>query len=334
MFGAVFGAFRAISVLFAGLAFAACAQAQAVEFKTLTIKVGYGAGGNYDLTSRMVARHLGQFLPGNPDIIVQNVPGGGSLKLTKMMLGSEPADGSVIASVGEAMPFAPVLDSANANFDPLSMQWVGALSSEPCLCLTTKSSGIDTVEKFLAGDFLMGASGRSSSSYIIAAMVKNGLHAKFGIVTGFEGSADITLAAQRGEVAGFCAQAYYSIADQLADFNLIGTFGPGTVTAAPALLRFSTQIKDPVMRKAAELIESSRSFYLPLFAPPGTPKETLDTLRKAYVEMSKDPDFLADAAKLNGLSIKVTTGEEIAARVAEQLKADPAVFEAARNLVK
>ncbi|MEO5755326.1 MAG: hypothetical protein ABIQ51_00570 [Mesorhizobium sp.] len=305
-----------------------------MEFKTVTIKVGYGAGGNYDLSSRLVARHLGRFLPGNPDVIVQNVPGGGSLKLTKMMLGSEPADGSVIGSVSEAMPFAPVLDPANADFDPLSMQWIGALSAEPSLCVTTKSSGIDTMEKFLRSDILLGASGKSSLTYIFAAVIKNGLQAKFGIVTGFEGSAEITVASQRGEIAGLCALAYYNVADKLNDFNIIGTFGPSTIPEAPTLPKFSEQIKDPLTRQAAQLIESSREFHLPLIAPPGTPKETLEALRKAYADMGKDPDFLADAAKLGGLTIKITTGEEIAALVADKLKADPAVFDAARNLVK
>ena len=313
---------------------AGLAAAQAVEFKTITIKVGYGAGGNYDLSSRLIARHLGRFLPGHPDIIVQNVPGGGSLKLTKMMLGSEPADGSVIASVSEAMPFAPTFDPANANFDPLTMQWIGALSSEPCLCVTSKASGIDTAEKFLTQEFLIGASGKNSLSYIAAAMVKNGLNAKFGIVTGFEGSADILVASQRGEVAGLCALPYYGIADKLDQFNILGTIGPGTVAAAPTLPRFSEQIKDPLTRRAAEFIEFSRGFYLPLMAPPGIPRDTLDALRKAYVDMSKDPDFLADAVKMGGITVDITPGEEIAARVAQELKADPAVFEAARNLLK
>ena len=80
----------------ASLSWVTCPPAQAVEFQTITIKVGYGAGGGYDQTSRLIARHLGRFLPGQPNIIVQNVPGGGSLKLTKMLVGSEPADGSVI----------------------------------------------------------------------------------------------------------------------------------------------------------------------------------------------------------------------------------------------
>ncbi|PDQ19540.1 hypothetical protein CN311_18950 [Mesorhizobium sanjuanii] len=323
------GAFFAV-----GIAFAMCLQAQAVEFTTVTIKVGYGAGGNYDLTSRLVARHLGRFLPGNPSVVVQNVPGGGSLKLTKMMLGSEPADGSVIASVSEAMPFAPVLDPANADFDPLSMQWIGSLSKEPSICITTKSSGIDTMDKFLQSEFLLGASGKSSLTYILAAVVKNGLPAKFGIVTGFDGIAEIMVASERGEVAGLCALVYYNVADKLDEFNVIGTFGPGTVSGAPALPRFSDQIKDPVKHQAAVLIESSRNFHLPLMAPPGTPKETLDSLRRAYVDMSKDPEFLADAAKPGDLTINITTGEEIGKFVADQLKADPAVFEAARNLAK
>ncbi|CCV10373.1 hypothetical protein [Mesorhizobium sp. STM 4661] len=318
----------------AGIAFAMGLQAQAAEFTTVTIKVGYGAGGNYDLTSRLVARHLGRFLPGNPSVLVQNVPGGGSLKLTKMMLGSEPADGSVIASVSEAMPFAPVLDPANADFDPLSMQWIGSLSKEPSICITTKSSGIDTMEKFLQSDFLLGASGKSSLTYIFAALVKNGLNAKFKIVTGFDGSAEIMVASQRGEVAGVCALVYYNVADKPGEFNVIGRFGAGTIPAAPTLPQFSDQIKDPVIRQAAVLIESSRDFHLPLIVPPGTPRETLDILRKAYVDMSKDPEFLADAAKLGSLSLDITTGEEITKLVADQLKADPAVLEAARNLVK
>lgn len=321
-------------LLVAGIAFAMCLQAQAVEFTTVTIKVGYGAGGNYDLSSRLVARHLGRFLPGKPSVVVQNVPGGGSLKLTKMMLASEPADGTVIGSVSEAMPFAPVLDPANADFDPLSMQWIGALTKEPSICITTKSSGIDTMEKFLQSDFLLGASGKSSLTYILAAVVRNGLNARFKIVTGFDGSAEIMVASQRGEVAGVCALVYHNVADKPGEFNVIGRFGPGTIPEAPTLPKFSDQIKDPVIRQAAVLIESSRNFHLPLIVPPETPRETLEILRKAYADMGKDPEFLADAARQDGLNIDITTGEEITKLVADQLKAGPAVLEAARNLAK
>ena len=126
----IFGRLLALFAV-ASLSWVTCPPAQAVEFQTITIKVGYGAGGGYDQTSRLIARHLGRFLPGQPNIIVQNVPGGGSLKLTKMLVGSEPADGSVIASISEAMFYAPILDPENATFDPLALQWIGSLVDDP-----------------------------------------------------------------------------------------------------------------------------------------------------------------------------------------------------------
>jgi tripartite-type tricarboxylate transporter receptor subunit TctC len=151
-------------LLVLGILVASFAAASAVEFKTITLKVGYGAGGTYDLSSRLVARHLGKHLPGNPNIVVQNVPGGGSLKLAKLMLGSEPADGSVVAAIGPAIAFAPTLDPQNADFDPLQIVWLGSLSNEPAFCVTKKGSGIDTLEKFLSETFHIGASGKMSAT--------------------------------------------------------------------------------------------------------------------------------------------------------------------------
>ncbi|MER8852919.1 hypothetical protein NKI51_18850 [Mesorhizobium australicum] len=327
-------ALRAVPFLAASIVFAMGAQAQAVEFKTITIKVGYGPGGGYDQTSRLIARHFGRFLPGNPDIVVQNVPGGGSLKLTKMVLGSEPSDGSVIASVSEAMSYAPVLDPQNANFDPLALQWIGSLVNEPAYCLTAKSSGVDTMDKFLRSDFLIGATGKSSVTYIFAALVKNGLKAKFKIVTGFEGTADIELAMQRGEIAGMCGVSSYNISGNRDTLNLIGTFGSGTVAGKEKLIRFSDKIEDTKVREAAALIETTLQFHHPLVVPPGTPKETVEALRKGYMEMVRDPAFLADVGKLSEMTVNATSGEDISRLVSKQLKVDPNVFETARNLVK
>lgn len=331
MLATIVGALRALCVLVTGLVLGTCVQARAVEFKTITIKVGYGPGGGYDRTSRLIARHLGRFLPGNPDIAVQNVPGGGSLKLTKMVLGSEPADGSVIASVSEAMSYAPVLDPQNANFDPLALQWIGSLVNEPAYCMTAKSSGIDTMDKFLQSDFLIGATGKSSVTYIFAALVKNGLKAKFKIVTGFEGTADIQLAMERGEIAGMCGVSSYNISGNRDTLDLIGTFGSGIVAGKE---RFTAKIEDAKVREAAELIETALHFHHPLVVPPGTPKETVEALRKGYMEMITDPAFLADIGKLGEMTVNATSGEDISRLVALQLKVDPDVFETARNLVK
>lgn len=324
----IFGRLLALFAV-ASLSWVTCPPAQAVEFQTITIKVGYGAGGGYDQTSRLIARHLGRFLPGQPNIIVQNVPGGGSLKLTKMLVGSEPADGSVIASISEAMFYAPILDPENATFDPLALQWIGSLVDDPAYCLTTKRSGIDTMEKFLQSDFLIGSTGKNSTTYIFAALAKNGMKASYKIVTGFEGTADIELAMQRGEIAGMCGVSSSLLRSDRDAINIIGMFGQGG-----SVPRLTESIVDPTARQAADLIESALHIHHPLVAPPGTPKETVDALRKAYAEMAADPDFLADATKLGDLTIKPTSGEAISQLVARQLKATPAVFAAARELVK
>jgi tripartite-type tricarboxylate transporter receptor subunit TctC len=309
--------------------------ATAVEFKTITLKVGYGAGGTYDLSSRLVARHLGKFLPGKPDIVVQNVPGGGSLKLVKLMLGSEPADGSVIASVGPTMAFAPTLDPENADFDASKIVWLGSLSNEPGFCVTTKSSGIDTLEKFLTGSFNIGASGKSSTTYQQAALVRKGLGAKFDIVTGFDGVAEIELAMERGELAGHCvATATELVKKGMAErVNVIGSFGSHAAAEFPDVPRFSAAISDPIARSAAELVEAARDVNYPLMVPPGTPEATVEALRKAYAEMTADPAFVAEVRSIGEFAFAPTAGEEMAKLVAAHLKAEAAVLEAARALV-
>jgi tripartite-type tricarboxylate transporter receptor subunit TctC len=311
------------------------ATATAVEFKTLTLKVGYGAGGTYDLSSRLVARHLGNFLPGKPDIVVQNVAGGGGLKLTKLMLGSEPADGSVIASIGPTMAFAPTLDPQNVDFDASQIVWLGSLSNEPAFCVTTKSSGVDTLEKFLSESFHIGASGKASTTYQQAAMVRNGLGAKFDIVTGFDGVAEIELAMERGELAGHCSASATDLLKKgmIERVNVIGRFGSSAPAELADVPRFSAGISDPVQKSAAELVESARDINYPLMAPPGTPAEIVEALRKGYAEMTADPAFVAEVQAIGEFEFAPMTGADMAKIVADHLAAEAAVLEAARALV-
>jgi hypothetical protein len=157
------------------------------------------------------------------------------------------------------------------------------------------------------------------------------MKARYKIVTGFEGTADIELAMQRGEIAGMCGVSSSLLRSDRDTINIIGMFGQGGSGSAPSLTQ---TIADPTARQAADLLESALHIHHPLVAPPGTPKETLDTLRKAYTEMASDPGFLAEATKLGDLTVKPTSGEAISELVAQRLKATPAVFAAARELVK
>jgi len=312
------------------------AVSPAAEFKTITLKVGYGAGGTYDLSSRLVARYLGNFLPGKPEIVVQNVPGGGSLKLTKLMLGSEPADGSVIASIGPGMAFAPTLDPGNADFDASAIIWLGSLSNEPAFCVTRKASGIDTMEKFLGSSFHIGASGKNSATYLQAAMVLRGLGAKFDIVTGFDGVAEIELAMERGELAGHCSASATDLLKKgmMDRVNVIGRLGSSAPAELSQVPRFSAAISDPVVRSGAELIESARDINYPLMVPPGTPDDTIAALRNAYSAMAMDAAFVAEVQSIGEFVFAPTSGAEMSKIVEGHLEADAAVLEAARALVK
>lgn len=312
------------------------APALAFDARTVTIKVGFGAGGSYDMASRLVARHIGRFLPGNPGVIVQNVPGGGSMRLTQLMLGAEPADGSVIGFVASSMAYAPLLDPANAAYDPLGLKWIGSLARGENMCVLLRPSGIDTIGKFVNEKFLLGASGKNSTTYILAALARNTLGAKFGIITGFDGVADIELAMHRGEIAGHCVASPGDLDrnDLRARVHTIVGFGSKDLQGYESLPRLRELIDDPMMRKAIELVEAGVDHSLPLVAPVGTPPETVAVLRAAFDAMVVDPAFVEDAGRVSDFILQPASGAVLEDIIRANFASDPATFEAARNLVK
>ncbi|PWW03498.1 tripartite-type tricarboxylate transporter receptor subunit TctC [Hoeflea marina] len=309
--------------------------APALAEGSVTLKVGYGPGGGYDLMARFVAEHLGGFLPGHPDIVVQNVDGAGSLKLAMMMVGSEPKDGSVIALINPVVAFATVSTPELASFDANSLGWIGSLSGSPQLCTVSRNSPIETVEDFLGRDFILGASGKSSTTYVMAALVKNALHARFSLVTGFKGLAEIGLASERGEIAGSCGNSLTAYtAGGLSQTNrIIGQWALEVPESMKDIPSFLELITDPVDHAAAKLIVDTLRFQHPLHLPPGTPPDIVETYRKAFDAMVADPGFRADAASRK-LVLNAKSGETVAGIVRALTGADKAVIDRAGELSK
>jgi tripartite-type tricarboxylate transporter receptor subunit TctC len=322
--------------LLAALSLCLAAPAWAFDAKTVTIKAGFGAGGSYDMAARLVARHIGRFLPGNPTVIVQNVPGGGSMRLTQLMLGAEPTDGSVIAAIAAGMAYAPALDPANAIYDPLDLKWIGSLARGENMCVLVRSAGIDTIDKFVHEKFLLGASGKNSTTYILAALARSALGAQFDIITGFDGVADIELAMHRGEIAGHCVASPGDLDrnDLRAQVHVVAGFGSSDLEGYESVPRLRELTDDPVTREAVELVEAGIDYSLPLVAPAGTPPETLATLRAAFDAMTVDPAFVEDAGRVGDFILRPTSGAILEDIIRTNLAADPAVLEIARNLVK
>ncbi|PWW03500.1 tripartite-type tricarboxylate transporter receptor subunit TctC [Hoeflea marina] len=303
--------------------------------ETVTLKVGYGPGGGFDTAARFVAEHLGAHLPGHPEVAVQNVDGAGSLKLARMLAGTEPKDGSVIGLINPSLVIATVTDPGLTGFDANSLNWIGSLSASPTVCLVGKASAIASVDEFLGGEFLLGASGKASSSYVMAALVKNSLHARFRLVTGFKGSAEINLAIERGEIEGWCGTSLTSYHATGAErtMRLIGRLDfstSGETADLPALL---DRIADGVDRDAAGLVIGYLAFQLPLVLPAGTPPDIVDTHRRAFDAMIADPAFV-EAALRRDIRLSPKNGASVEAIVRGLTDASPAIVARAAELIR
>jgi len=310
--------------------------AQEFEAKSIDLRIGYSAGGGYDRFGRLVASHLGKHLPGNPTIIPQNEPGGGSLKLTKLIAVSTVNDGSLLAIANPTMATISLLLPESADFDPTQLTWIGSLTKSSSLCVTGKESGIATLEDFLTKEFVLGATGKFDATYQFAALVKRLFDAKYEIVAGYPGSNDIMLATERGEVQGRCGTSWDSLKKSAFrdNVNMIGQI----VTSSPAELQsvplFISKVKsDDPRLVAAEFLMKPLAISYPFFAPPGLSDEQTRTLRAAFDAMTRDQDFRAEAEKL-GLDLDPTSGADVQDLVRQLNSVGTDVVETAKELVQ
>ena len=324
--------FRSAIRAFCGLVLLAYASPGVAN--SVTIKVGYSAGGAYDTYARLVARHLPRYIDGQPDVIVQNVPGAGSMKLARMLLASEPADGSVIGMFNASIATAPILDPNAEGLDVEGFQWIGALARQPSLCVVAKSSEVATIEDFTAREMFIGSTGKASQTYLFAAAAKELLDAKYTIVTGFDGGADVNAAILRGEIQGRCGtslSAYQSGMDPdlFVPIMQIALDVPEATAHIPSLIDL---IEDETDRNGLRILASSLDMDRPLALPKGTPDDILNVYRSAFLELVSDPAFLAEAIEL-GLVIDPSTGAEVEALVRDILASPSLIKDRAQEMV-
>ena len=313
----------------------AIASTTANSADQVTIKIGYPAGGGFDNFGRLLSRHIGKHLEGNPSIVVQNVPGGGSLKLALSMQSAEPGDGSVIGMVGSTLAAGPMLDPEMKDLDPTKFKWLGSMSNQSNMCMTDKISNIATLEDFKNKEFVIGSSGKASTTYIFAALVKNLLHAKYKIVTGFEGASDIEAAMQRGEIAGRCGTTYDTLVSlgTIDNFDLHIRVGPAKSAATKAIPGLEDFVTNDLDKAALDFLVAPLRFHQAFILPSSTPDDIVAKYRTAFAETVKDPEFLADVKNIN-LVVDPQTGDQIDVIVSEIFKADPAAVARARELIQ
>jgi len=292
--------------------------------KRLRIVVGSGVGSGYDITARILARHLRTHLPGNPTIIVQNQPGAGGLTMTNSLTANGPFDGTVIGAPFNGTPTMPLLQPQTARFDADKLAYIGSTNRETQVMYVWHTVPIEKLDQVKTTELVMGAQAPGSTQYDYPILLDRLLGYKFKVITGYESTPKIHLALERGEVQGTVAnwstlKALNS--DWLADnkIRLLAQWGLKKLPEigdVPSIFDYLTTDAD---RAAVKLVVARLEFGRPFFVPPGVPAVRVNALRQAFEATVKDAAFLADAARAK-IDIDPLNGEAVQALVEEVAK--------------
>ncbi len=312
----------------------------AAEFykgKQVRIVVGSTAGGDYDVWARLLARHWPRYIPGNPGIIVENMPGAGTLVATNHLYNLAPKDGTVIGMVSRSMPAAAVMKVANVRFDPVKFNWIGSPEVNHLVIYINNKSAIRQPSDLFAKELIVGATGLAQGITVGPFMLKNLLGMKLKIVTGYRSPGDMALAASRNEVEAFAntiggaagARRPWVESGQM---RVLFNFEPEPVPGlgVPTVFEFA---KTDEQRKVLTFFSGNVLLGRPINAPPGVPAERVDLLRRSFEAAMKDPALLKEA---DAMSFEITTlsGEKIASLVQEIASTPPDIIARAERVAR
>src|SRR5437762_6265741 len=299
-----------------------CSLAQAQSGKVIELYIGYSVGGGYDVYARLLARHMGKHLPGNPVIVPKNMEGAGSLRLANWLFKAAPRDGTVFGTIGRGIAFDPLLGTEGTQFKAAEFGWIGSANDEVSVCASWGKTGITRFEDFYTRTIFVGGTGAGADTDVFPKAMKSILGTKMKLVTGYPGGNDITLAMQRGEVEARCGWSWSSIKSNHPQWVKDGTIkllvqlSLDKHADLPDVPLIMDLVKTPEQRAVLRLIFARQVMGRPFLAPPGVPAERLAVLRRAFMETMKDPAFLAEAEKIK-LEITPVDGEAVQRLVAE-----------------
>jgi tripartite-type tricarboxylate transporter receptor subunit TctC len=318
----------------------ALAQDSAVPFykgRTITVIVGSSAGGGYDIYARLLARHMPKHIPGNPAIVVSNMPGAGSNTAAAHLFNVAPKDGTAIgalqnSAVMDAL-FDALLGSARQlRHDATKFIHIGSATTDHYVCIARADAPVKTFRDALTQELLIGASQPGTSTRDYPAMLNHTTGARIRQVGGYPGTREITLAIEKNEVQGLCGFSWSSFKAQRPDWiksGFIRVIVQEHDTGNPEINRMGVPLAvdfatSPENRKIMELVYSSETFGRPYMLAPGVPADRIATLRKAFLDTMRDPALLADAERI-GLAIDPISGEDLQ-KLAADIFATPTSF--------
>jgi tripartite-type tricarboxylate transporter receptor subunit TctC len=323
---------------------AAPARAQSVaQFysgKIVTLYIGYSVGGGYDTYGRLVARHIGRHIPGQPTVIPVNMEGAGSLKLMNWLYNAAPKDGTALGTVNQSVPFVPLVGDRNlARFDATKLTWVGSANEEVSVCVAWERTGITRFDQLYDKELIIGSTGPGADEYSLHALVRHTLGAKLKSIVGYAGGNEMNLAMEQGEVDGRCGWAWSSVKtsrQQWVDegkIRILLQFGLRKHPDLPDVPLIMDLAKNENDRSILRLIMISGIFGRPFIAPPGVPADRAAALEAAFDATVKDPAFLAEARQLRA-EITPVSASRLRQLLAEAYATPPAVVERTRTILR
>jgi tripartite-type tricarboxylate transporter receptor subunit TctC len=307
--------------------------------RTVTIVVGHETGTGFDVYSRVLARHLGKHIQGHPNIVVQNMVGASGLVAANWLYNIAPKDGTVLMTFVHTAAFEPLYGNAAAKFDPARLTWIGNMDEGIGTCGVSKVSGVGSVDDLRKRETIFGGTGATGPLGKYALAVRNLLGAKIKLVSGYAGSASVKLAINRGEVHGICGLSLSSINSQWRDevdsgaFRVILQLSGKAHPTLPGVPHVDDYARTPEEQQLFGLIFGVQALGRFYVSPPGMPIARMQALRSAFMATAVDPEFLADAARMQ-IDIVAASGTEVEAFIARVAASSPTVVERARRAIR
>jgi len=304
------------------IALATTAEAQPLDLtgKTVTLAIATPSGGGYDLYGRVVARHIGRFLPGSPTVVPQNMPGAGSLIAANWLANVAPKDGTAIAIIPSATLFENLLGNAQARFDARALRWLVSLNDYTAVAVAWHNTPFQSADDLIGKEFLIGSNAPASDTTVWPLLLNTLIGTKTKLVRGYSGTAGIALAMERGEVQGMIGDDWASIKANKASWlreskvRILMQMTADRHADLSDVPRAEEFAKDEDNRRVLALFVARQKYGRPFLAPPGMSDAIADLYREAFAKLATDGDFLRDAQQAQ-LIIKVAPGAEVTALV-------------------
>ena len=308
--------------------------------KSIQLVIGYAPGGGYDIYARALARHMGRHIPGNPTIVVQNMPGAGSIKAANYLYNLAPKDGTTFGGFSRGAFLDPLLGrSDGVQYVAAKYGWLGSISNEVGVCAFRSESGVASWPDMQSKPYVIGSTGAGADSDVFPTVLRRMFHLPMKVVTGYHSAADVVLAITRKAVDGRCGWSWSSMMAWNKDMyqskaiNVALQLATERLAELPDTPTILEVAGEGDQRAALRLIISRQMMARPYVAPPGIPSERLKALRAAFDATMQDPEFLKDAQRQD-LEVRPLSGAQADALIAEIYASPPAVVKLAVDVMK